>query len=669
MRNLYLLILFLEWSFGILQVQALNDGQYGQRSDRVIAKENNLEVLTNSMDATRGAEHLQWAKKLYQVALEKKDEYHKEEALREIMAYYVNKDIKDTARYYIAEAERSLQDSPYKEHLLAFMKTIMDVRVVYYTDGAEADSLTTEVLVRLKTKKDASTLEKISDYYLLGVIAGRRADTGDVEKSKEVVAYLDEVLMLTEDLPVRIGMLFRPNSFYMICGNCLQEADRVNYALRYLDMLNKYKASLKEKKRYLMNQRHFLNAYGMLACSSNILGKEKAAEYYRGFVKLNHDYPEDASFTPTYEYLFTSYNYYLTLGNYDKVVNICDSLIAHFAELKKDEYALPFALEKVNYCDSLHRYKEAYLAYKAYDELKEKVKSYTEANDARETAINQKVDELIIEKQALEAQKSRMQVFLLLTLFVLAVCTIFYIIFFLRKTKGLNRRLLDANNQLIAAGERLKESEKMKYAFLRNLCNEILAPLNAIKGFSDFLIDNKVEEKESVAFLKIISDNSGQINRTLDDIQEIARLDTCDGSLPLDWTNIHTLCMREVDDVRRNAPHEKVEYVLEGDPENDTVRTNQTYFSYVLGHLLNRINQITEEGRIVVSYRLEPEKNVASVLIAGTGNVSAAGAASVGANDDVTWLVCKMIAERMNAHLWKDEEFKEGLRFIFELPQ
>ena len=262
-----------------------------------------------------------------------------------------------------------------------------------------------------------------------------------------------------------------------------------------------------------------------------------------------------------------------------------------------------------------------------------------------------------------------MQVFLLLTLFVLAVCTIFYIIFFLRKTKGLNRRLLDANNQLIAAGERLKESEKMKYAFLRNLCNEILAPLNAIKGFSDFLIDNKVEEKGSVASLKIISDNSGQINRTLDDIQEIARLDTCDGSLPLDWTNIHTLCMREVDDVRRNAPHEKVEYVLEGDPENDTVRTNQTYFSYVLGHLLNRINQIMEEGRIVVSYRLEPEKNVASVLIAGTGNVSAAGAASAGANDDVTWLVCKMIAERMNAHLWKDEEFKEGLRFIFELPQ
>ena len=92
-------------------------------------------------------------------------------------------------------------------------------------------------------------------------------------------------------------------------------------------------------------------------------------------------------------------------------------------------------------------------------------------------------------------------------------------------------------------------------------------------------------------------------------------------------------------------------------------------WDYGLLCILNCINQITEEGRIVVSYCLNPEKNVASVLIAGTGNISVAGAVSAGTNDDMTWLVCKMIAECMNAHLWKDEEFKDGLRFIFKLPQ
>lgn len=77
MRNLCLLILFLGLSFETLQVHALNKEQFGQKSERCIDKENEMEVLTDSVDATRGAEHLQWAKKLYQVALEKKDEYHK----------------------------------------------------------------------------------------------------------------------------------------------------------------------------------------------------------------------------------------------------------------------------------------------------------------------------------------------------------------------------------------------------------------------------------------------------------------------------------------------------------------------------------------------------------------------------------------------------------------
>ena len=63
-----------------------------------------MEVLTDSVDATRGAEHLQWAKKLYQVALEKKDEYHKEEALREIMAYYVT--LKNYSELYQPNNER-----------------------------------------------------------------------------------------------------------------------------------------------------------------------------------------------------------------------------------------------------------------------------------------------------------------------------------------------------------------------------------------------------------------------------------------------------------------------------------------------------------------------------------------------------------------------------------
>ena len=127
-------------------------------------------------------------------------------------------------------------------------------------------------------------------------------------------------------------------------------------------------------------------------------------------------------------------------------------------------------------------------------------------------------------------------------------------------------------------------------------------------------------------------------------------------------------------DATRGAEHlqwakKLYQVALEKKDEYHKEEALREIMAYYVRTILNCINQITEEGRIVVSYCLNPEKNVASVLIAGTGNISVAGAVSAGTNDDMTWLVCKMIAECMNAHLWKDEEFKDGLRFIFKLPQ
>lgn len=667
MMKLIFFMLFLLGGISIGNIQGAGPAK-DPLPQRMNVSGNRLEVLTNSMDASRGEEHVEWAKKLYNEALAGKNEYYKEEALREIIAYYINTDIKDSARYYISEAERILQEGEYKDYMLTFMRTMISVRVVYYEKNEEADSLVTQALLRLKSNKDLTDREKVGDYYLLGTLAASRSETNYTEKSKDVVNYLNHVLQLTEKLPIRIGMLFRPNSFFVICGNVLSPEERVPYALRYLDMLERYQAYLKKKNRIFMNQRHFLNAYSMLACASTVLGKDQANKYYQKFVELNHQYPEDANFTPTYEYLYTSYNYHMALDDKKKVIAIADSMVAHLCDMGMEVHAAQYLKEKIDFCDSLHLYKEAYETYKRYDELQEKVRKTNQEADAKDSAINQKVDELIIEKKTLEAEKSRMQVFLLLTLFVLAVCTILYVVFYLKKTKGLNIQLQETNDKLLAASEQLKESEKMKYAFLRNLCNEIFTPLNAIKGFSDFLLDNKVEEAEQQTFLKIISEHSNQISRMMDDILEIVRLDSCGGVLPLDWTNLHTLCKREMDDIARNSPREKVEYIVEGDPENDTVSTNQIYFCYVLGQLLNYANMATEEGRIMITYELVPERKTASVFVVSTGKVAKNNDSPGNSSADVTLLVCEMIAERMNAKLQKDTDFTEGLRFIFELP-
>lgn len=675
MKYLYIILLF-GISICSLQAQNVKKDPYMGKLNSSLSKEEKLEVLTNSMDGTRGEDHLYWAKKLYEQAQAAGNDYYKEEALTELLRYYVNKDERDTARYYLAEAEKVLPESEYKDYMLTFMKTIMDVRVVYYQKNAEADSLLTQALLRLKDKQDATKLEKASDYYLVGTAAAMRAEIDYETKAADVVKNLDQVLQQTENLPIRTAMLFRPNSFFLICGNVLSDTERVKYGLRYLKMLEQYQDYLKTKKRYFFNHRHFLNAYSMLACSSEVLGKAEADKYYKKFVELNRQYPEDANFTPTYEYLFTSYNYYTTLKDKKKVLEICDSMVTHLCSMNMEQHAAQYIKEKIAICDTLHLYKEGFETYKIYDELQQKIQQTTQAADAKEAEIGQKVDQLIIEKRTLEAEKSRMQVFLLLALFVLAVGTIFYVVFYLRKTKGLNKELKETNDKLLIAGERLKESEKMKYAFIRNLCNEIFTPLNAIKGFSDYLLDNEVEKAEGKTFLRIISEHSNQIGRMMDSILEIVRLDSCGGRLPLDLTNIHTLCSKELETLKKDALKPGIEYRVEGDQENDVVCTNQVYLGYIMGHLLNNINRATEQGSIVISYQLdtESEKRMAHVYVTATGKVTNSEVQSDSDNNnpsnasDIALLVCEMIAERMNAKLTKDTEFKDGLRFIIELP-
>ena len=61
------------------------------------------------MDLSRQEEQVEYAKQLYWLALEEDEDYYKEAALTEILRFYVNTDAKDSAKVYLAEAERGAE--------------------------------------------------------------------------------------------------------------------------------------------------------------------------------------------------------------------------------------------------------------------------------------------------------------------------------------------------------------------------------------------------------------------------------------------------------------------------------------------------------------------------------------------------------------------------------
>lgn len=644
-----------------------------------------LEILTNLMDISRQAEQVEYAKQLYKEALANGNDYYKEAALTEILRFYVNNDIKDSTNVYMDEAKRELKGKA-RDFLVTYMQTIIDVRVVFYTEGEERKKLIEQYRLKLETDKKLSTLERMSINYVLGMAYSNRVEPGnEKELHQNICNRFMEVIRLSDNIPLKYSYLFRLNSFNILNLYSLEPEDQAKYALRYLEMQKEYAETKEMKKRPYITKRHLLNAYSCLATSAKTLGKDIATSYYQHFIDLNEKYPEDAAFSAEYDRYFTSLNYYRTINDLPIAVQYCDSLIHYFrnANFKVDlsDYVISTLKDKIDMLDSLQRYKDAFNAHKEYVILLDSARVKNMSDKLEDLEINKRVDELVVEKKALEIdlQNSRNQLYLFLSLFILAISIATFVVFRLWKINVLYKKLQESNRLVILASEKAQESERMKNGFIKNMCHEVRTPLNAINGFADLITTEDITPEEKQEFSKIIFENCNHITSMMNSVLEIAQLDSNKEELSLSPINIHLLCSCEMEQIKRLNGKPEIEYLIEGDRQKDMAYTNPSHFSLILAHLLNNANKFTEKGSITLSYKAEEEQNRMIVSITDTGcGISP---------DKREWIferftkvdefvpgsglglyLCRQISHRMKGNIYVDPDYTNGLRIVLTLP-
>lgn len=647
--------------------------------------EKKLETLTNLMDISRQEEQVEYAKELYKEALADNNDHYKEVALTEILRFYVNNDIKDSTSVYMEKARQELKGKA-RDFLVTYMQTIIDVRVVFYTEGEDRKKLIEQYRLKLETDKKLSSLEKMSINYVLGMAYSNRIEPGNEEELQKMVSErFKEVIALSENIPLQYSYLFRLNSFSILTLYSPDTSEQIKYAIRYLDMQNEYAETKEMKKRPYVTKRHLLNAYSSLALSAKTLGKDIATSYYRHFMELNGKYPEDAGFSAEYDRFYTSLNFYRLIEDYPKSIKYCDSIIHYFRHsgLKIDlsEHVVSTLKDKIDMLDSLHLYKEAFYAHKEYATLVDSARMKNINDKLEDLEINKRVDELVIEKKALEIdlQKSHNQLYLFLSLFILAISSAVFVAFRLWKINSLYKKLQESNRQVILASEKAQESERMKNAFIKNMCHEVRTPLNAINGFAELITAEDISLEEKQDFSKIIFENCNHITSMMNSVLEIAQLDSNKDDLPLSAVNIHLLCSCEMEQIKRLYGKPGIEYKLEGNREKDLAFTNQSHFSLILSHLLNNANKFTEKGNITLSYNPEEEQNRMVISITDTGcGISADKREWIferftKANDFVPGsglglYLCRQIAHRMKGNICVDPDYTTGLRIILTIP-
>lgn len=644
-----------------------------------------LEIMTNLMDLSRQEEQVEYAKQLYWLALEEDEDYYKEAALTEILRFYVNTDAKDSAKVYLAEAERELKGKA-RDFLVTYMKTIMDVRVVYYTKGEDRMKLIEKYKLRLETEKDMPVLDKISNYYLLGMANSNRVDPKNQDAIyKEVCYYMNNLIELSDNIPLRYSYLFRLNTLNILSLMEATPENRVKASLRYLNMQKEYADTKEMKKHPYTSKRHLLNAYSTLATAAETVGKDMATHYFNYFIDLNRKYPEDAAFSAEYDRYFTSLNYYKSIRDFQKAADYNDSVIYYFRhgdfQFDLTENIVLTLKDKIDCLDSLHRYKDAYEAYKEYSVLLDSARTRSMENKVEDLEIKKHVDELVVEKKALEIdlQKSRSQLYLFLALLILSICFGIFIFFRLGKIKSLYKELQESNRLVIIASEKAQESERMKNAFIKNMCHEVRTPLNAINGFAELITSDGISPEEKKEFSKIIYTNCHNITSMMNDVLVIAQLDSSNEVLPLEPVHIGLLCHHEMNKLKKLQQKPDIHYQVEGDKSNDLIYSDPNHFGIIISHLLNNANKFTNQGSITLSYRPEEEGRIMCICVTDTGCGIPADKSEwiferFTKNDDfipgsgLGLYLCRLITQRLNGSLKLDTCYTGGARFILRLP-
>jgi len=160
-----------------------------------------------------------------------------------------------------------------------------------------------------------------------------------------------------------------------------------------------------------------------------------------------------------------------------------------------------------------------------------------------------------------------------------------------------------AEQDLNAAMESARESDRLKSAFLANMSHEIRTPMNAILGFSELLgqPDNTAGEQEK--FIGIIQHAGNRLMQIIDDIVDLSKLDANQIRITNSTCNLNELLTGTVNAFRSAEQMKKKSGVelklnIPQSLNNLEIETDPLRLQQILDNLISNAIKFTHKGSI-----------------------------------------------------------------------
>lgn len=241
--------------------------------------------------------------------------------------------------------------------------------------------------------------------------------------------------------------------------------------------------------------------------------------------------------------------------------------------------------------------------------------------------------------------------------------------------------------ELKRAKQKVEEAEKLKTAFLDNMPHEIRTPLHAITGFTSLLSDAGLSTNERLEYVKFIQDSSNDILNLIDNIIEIAKLETNQVNPKKEKCYVNSIFDKLYNDFQIKQELLEKEHIqlkmikAETDPLF-SIYTDPERLHQVMNHLLNNALKFTEEGEIQFGYKM-PQNNMIEFFVIDTGigipadqqdlifkKFGKSGNINTNKNrgSGLGLTLSKKIIELMEGHIELESIVGQGSTFRFFLP-
>ena len=177
--------------------------------------------------------------------------------------------------------------------------------------------------------------------------------------------------------------------------------------------------------------------------------------------------------------------------------------------------------------------------------------------------------------------------------FSLLIATVFYLIF----SKKHRERQYEA--ELEKSAEQAKNANEAKTRFLFNMSHDIRTPMNAIVGFSGLLEKNLQNEKKAKEYLGKIQSSSNLLLMIINQILEMARIESGTVVLQLKAEDIDALFHRVNTVFEEDIRKKNLQYHADLDVRHHYVVCDQTKLQEIMLNIISNAIKYTPEGHSI----------------------------------------------------------------------